>query len=327
MRALLCHSFGPVEDLRLEETADPVPGPGEILLEVRAAGVNFPDLLVVQGKYQVRPPLPFVPGGECAGVVVGVGDGLDGALLGERRIAVGLTGAFGEKMAVPAAKTVPMPEEMSFEVAAGTAITYGTSYYALKQQGRLAPGESLLVLGAAGGVGLAAVELGAHLGAKVIAAASTEAKLDTAEQSGAAERLNYSGLSPKALKEAIKELTGGRGADVVLDPVGGEVSEAALRSTAFDGRFLVVGFASGEIARVPLNLALLKGAHIIGVFWGSWMERQPGEAAENIAELMALLTSGKLRPKVTSYPLGQFTEAFASLAQRQAQGKLVLSMG
>ena len=323
MRALVCNEIGPLDGLALETVDDPTPGKGEVLIAVRAAGINFPDLLVVQGKYQARPPLPFVPGGECSGVVEAVGDGVRRLRPGDAVIAMGLTGAFAEKMAVAEAATMPVPKGMSFEAAAGLAITYGTSYHALKQRARLREGETLLVLGAGGGVGLAAVELGKALGARVIAAASSEAKLDAAGAAGAELRIDY---STEPLKERIKELTEGRGADVIYDPVGGDYSEQALRATAWEGRFLVIGFAAGDIPKVPLNLALLKGASIVGVFWGSWTKHDPAGSRQNFAELGEMFEDGRLRPRVTTYPLAEYGAALAALAERRAVGKLVLVM-
>ncbi len=321
MRALMCQKFGSFDSLRLETVEDPSPGPGEALIDVRAAGLNFPDLLVVQGKYQVRPDLPFTPGGECSGVVSALGEGVKHLKVGMPVIAMGLVGAFAEKMVVNAKSVVPMPEGLDFETAAGIAITYATSYYALKQRARLQSDETLLVLGAAGGVGLATVELGKAMGARVIAAASTEEKLDAAVAAGADDRINY---SEQPLKQAVKELTQGRGADVVYDPVGGDFSEQALRATAWNGRFLVVGFAAGDIPKIPLNLALLKGADICGVFWGSWTERDPKGSQANFLELKQMFENKTLNPRITTFGLDQYQEAFATLAERRAIGKVVL---
>ena len=321
MRALMCKEFGSLDALQIETVDDPSPGPGEVLIDVRAAGLNFPDLLVVQGKYQVRPELPFTPGGECSGVVSALGDGVKHLKVGMPVIAMGLVGAFAEKMVVNAKSVVPMPEGMDFETAAGIAITYATSYYALKQRARLQADETLLVLGAAGGVGLATVELGKAMGARVIAAASTEEKLDAAVAAGADERINY---NEQPLKQKVKELTDGRGADVVYDPVGGDFSEQALRATAWNGRFLVVGFAAGDIPKIPLNLALLKGADICGVFWGSWTERDPKGSQTNFLELKQMFENKTLNPRITTFALEQFQEAFATLAERRAIGKVVL---
>ncbi len=321
MKALLCKELGSFDQLVIETIDDPVPGSGEVLIDVAAAGINFPDLLVVAGKYQFKPPLPFVPGGECSGTVSAVGEGVKRVKVGDRVIAVGLVGAFAEKMVIAEAATLPIPAGMAFETAAGIAFTYGTSYYALKQQGRLAAGETLLVLGAAGGVGMAAVEIGKLMGARVIAAASSEEKLDAAQAAGADLRINY---TDESLKERVKELTEGRGADVVYDPVGGDYSEQALRATGWNGRFLVIGFAAGEIPKIPLNLALLKSAHIIGVFWGAWTQRDPAGSAQNFLELQQRFEDGRLTPQVTTYPLAHFGEALGALAGRRAVGKLVL---
>ncbi len=329
MHALLCRELGSYENLTIETIDEPQPGPGEVLIDVRAAGVNFPDLLMIAGRYQAKPTLPFVPGGECAGVISGLGDGVTGLQIGARVIATvvasGLVGAFSEKLAVPAKSIIPMPEGMPFETGAGVAITYGTSLHALEQRANLAAGETLLVLGAGGGVGLAAVQLGKAMGARVVAAASSAAKLEAAREAGADEGIDYSNLDPKALQEQIKDITNG-GADVVYDPVGGAYSEAALRAIAWDGRFLVVGFAAGEIPKIPLNLALLKGARIVGVFWGSWAEREPAASAENFRRLANMFADGQLRPQVTTFPLASYRDAFASLAERRAVGKLVLTM-
>ena len=324
MRAVMCKDYGRLSDLVLEEAPDPTPGEGQVLVDVRAAGLNFPDLLIAQGKYQARPELPFVLGGEGSGLVAAVGPGVKRPKVGDRIIAMELTGAFAEKWVVPATSTIPVPEGVSFEAAAGIAITYGTSYYALKQRAGLQEGETLLVLGAAGGVGLAAVELGKAMGARVIAAASTDEKLEVARAAGADEGINY---STEDLKSRIKALTGKKGADVSYDPVGGEYSEAALRGIAWNGRFLVIGFAAGDIPKIPLNLALLKGCSIVGVFWGSWLGKDPRASAENFGELSRWLSDGTLEPKVTTYPLERFAEGIAELAERRATGKIVLTMG
>lgn len=323
MRALVCKSLGPYDQLAIETIDDPVPGPGEVLIDVEAAGINFPDLLVVQGKYQFSPALPFVPGGECSGVVSALGEGVQRVRVGDRVIGVGLAGAFAEKMTIAEAATLPIPNGMDFDVAAGIAFTYGTSYYALKQRAGLAAGETLLVLGAAGGVGTAAVEIGKQMGARVIAAASCEDKLDAAVGAGADARINY---TTESLKERVKELTDQKGADVVYDPVGGEYSEPALRATAWYGRFLVIGFAAGEIPKIPLNLALLKSAQIVGVFWGAWTKREPAESAQNFRRLQRMFEEGELRPRVTTYALDEHQQALSALAERRAQGKLVLVM-
>ena len=323
MLALQCRELGSINQLVLGEMEDPVPGPGEVLISCRAAGVNFPDLLKIEGKYQVKPSMPFVPGCECSGYVEALGDGVDHVQVGDAVMAMGSTGAFAEKMIADARGVSRMPEGLSFETAAAVSITYGTSYYALKQKARLSHGETLVVLGAGGGVGTAAVELGKQMGAKVIAVAGSEQKLDVACEMGADLRINY---ATEPFKQRIKELTEGRGADVVYDPVGGEYTEQAFRAMAWDGRYLVVGFASGEIPKIPLNLALLKGADICGVFWGAWWRKDPEGSAQNVAELSRMLTSGDLKPKITTYPLDEYRIALKALEERRAIGKVVLTI-
>lgn len=322
MRAVVCSELGPVDKLSLREFPDPEPGPGQIVIDVRAAALNFPDTLVIEGKYQFQPDLPFVPGGEAAGEVIALGEGVDRFKVGDAVIGMGVSGAFGERWAVDAVTAMPKPAALSFEEAAAFGLTYGTSFYALKQRARLAPGESLLVLGAAGGVGSSAVEIGKVMGAEVIAAASTDEKLDFARELGADHLINYGNQD---LRERIKELTGGRGVDVVYDPVGGDLAEPALRSTAWEGRFLVIGFASGTIPSIPLNLALLKGVSIVGVFWGSWSGKDPRASLANFAELFEMVESGELHPRVTDvYPLEEYQSAFEALSRRRARGKVVL---
>ncbi len=322
MKALLCKQFGPPESLELSEVDDPVAGPGQVVVDVHACGVNFPDVLMIQGLYQFKPPLPFAPGGEVAGVVSAVGEGVTTPAVGDRVIAS--TGAWGlaEKVAVPAAGVQPVPDGMDLVSASAFLYAYGTSQYALVDRARLQPGETLLVLGAAGGVGLAAVEIGKVLGARVIAAASSADKLDLCREHGADDLVNY---AEQDLRAALKELTGGRGVDVVYDPVGGPYSEPALRSMAWDGRFLVVGFAAGEIPRIPLNLPLLKSCQVVGVFWGAFVGREPQRNRDNCAQLMAWWRDGKVRPHVSAtYPLGRGGEAIAELADRKARGKVVV---
>jgi len=322
MRALLCKELGTPEQLVIDDIAAPAPGPGEIVVDVRAAGINFPDTLIIQGKYQFKPELPFVPGGEAAGTVAAVGEGVTRYRTGDRVIALAPYGAFAEQMKVPADLTLPLPESIDFEAGAGIGTTFGTSYYALKQRARLQSGETLLVLGAAGGVGMAAVEIGKAMGARVIAAASSDDKLDFARSAGADERINY---TADPLKERVKELTDGRGVNVVYDPVGGDYSEQALRATAWNGRFLVVGFAAGEIPKIPLNLPLLKGAQIIGVFWGAWAQREPQESAANFLELMSMFKDGRLEPRVTEvFAFEDYASAFRCLSERRARGKVIL---
>jgi NADPH:quinone reductase len=325
MRALVCKEFGPTENLALEEVNAPTPGKGEILLDIKATGVNFPDVLTVQGKYQFKPELPFIPGAEVAGLVTAVGEGVTSRKVGDKVIATLQIGAFAEQCVASEFASFEMGNSMSFEQAAGFAITYGTSYYALKQQAKIQPGETLLVLGAAGGVGIATIQIAKAMGAKVIAAASTEEKLDFACEAGADLRINY---STESLKDKVKELTGGKGVDVIYDPVGGDFSEQAFRAIAWDGRFLVIGFASGPIPAMPLNLALLKGASVVGVFWGAWAGRFPMESRKNFDELIEMIDGGKFSPLVTEvYSLDDFKAAFASISERRAKGKVILSNG
>ena len=326
MKAVLCKTLGPAQGLVLEEVASPTPKTNEILLQVHAAGVNFPDTLIIEGKYQFKPPLPFSPGGEAAGVVAAVGAGVaakPGAFkVGDRVMALTGWGAFAEEVTVPAYNVLPMPEGMSFTTAAAFGMTYGTSMHALRQRANLQAGETLLVLGASGGVGLAAVEIGKAMGAKVIAAASSAEKLAVAQAAGADELIDYSQAS---LKEEIKRLTGGQGVDVIYDPVGGELFDHAVRGLAWNGRLLVVGFASGTIPQLPVNLALLKGASVVGVFWGSFAQRQPDDNAANFRQLFAWHAEGKVRPLVShTYPLAEAGAAIERLGQRQAVGKLVV---
>ena len=323
MKALYCRAFGPETDLTVEEIDSPVPSAGEVLVSVQAAGLNFPDLLCVRGEYQFKPPLPFVPGSEGAGVVTAVGEGVSGVSVDDRVCFNGLSGAFAEEIAIPASAVTQIPDSMLFEQAAGLTIVYGTSYYALKQRAGLQPGDTLLVLGAAGGVGLSAVELGAAMGARVIAAASSEQKLAIATEHGAELGIDY---SKEDLKNRIKELTDGAGANVIYDPVGGELAEAAFRGIAWEGRHLVIGFASGPIPKLPLNLPLLKGAAAVGVFWGSWTKREPEAHKQNMVELFELFTEGAIQPHVSStYPLGQFLDAFGEVSGRRAIGKVILT--
>jgi len=323
MKALYCRTFGPETDLRLENIDRPVPAAGEVLIDVRAAGLNFPDLLCVRGQYQFKPPLPFVPGSEGAGVVTELGDQAEGLVVGDRVCFNELTGAFAEAVAVPAGAVTPIPDSMSFEQAAGLTIVYGTSYYALKQRAALKTGDTLLVLGAAGGVGLSAVEIGAAMGARVIAAASSDQKLDVTRAHGAHECINY---ASEDLKARIKELTDGNGANVIYDPVGGDLAEPAFRGIAWDGRYLVIGFAAGPIPKLPLNLPLLKGASAVGVFWGSWTKREPIAHAQNMQELFELFEQGAIRPHVAgAYSLDQFLDAFDQISGRRAIGKVILT--
>ncbi|MEW9680914.1 NADPH:quinone oxidoreductase family protein [Pseudomonas sp. TE50-2] len=324
MKALLCKALGPARDLVLEEVASPVPKKNEILLDVHAAGVNFPDTLIIEGKYQFKPPLPFSPGAEAAGVVVAVGEKAGAFKVGDRVMALTGWGAFAEQVAVPFYNVLPIPAGMDFTTAAAFGMTYGTSMHALTQRGQLKAGETLLVLGASGGVGLAAVEIGKALGARVIAAASSAEKLAIAKAAGADELVDYSQAS---LKDEIKRLTGGQGVDVIYDPVGGELFDQAVRGLAWNGRLLVVGFASGTIPQLPVNLALLKGAAVVGVFWGAFAQRQPEDNAANFRQLFAWHAEGKLKPLVSqTYALVEGGAAIERLAQRQAAGKLVVTV-
>lgn len=323
MRALVCNEYGPVENLSIETCDDPVPGDEQIAFDVKAAGLNFADLLIIAGKYQVRPPLPFIPGNEASGTVTAVGRNVSRFKPGDRVIGALRGGAFAEKAVVDERLAISLPEKMSFEQGAAYSVAYGTSYHALKQGARLRGGEKVLVLGAAGGVGYAAVELARAMGATVIAAASSDEKLDFARQAGANELVNY---STGSVKEAVKSLTGGNGVDVVYDPVGGDLAEQALRAMAWHGRYLVIGFASGEIPRVPLNLTLLKEASIVGVWYGPWAERHNDELRQNINELNAMFDDGKIRPRCSeSFALEDFVDAFRVIAERRALGKVVLT--
>lgn len=324
MKAVLCKAFGPAESLVLEEVASPVAKKNEILLDVHAAAVNFPDTLIIEGKYQFKPPFPFSPGGEAAGVVSAVGEKISHLKIGDRVMALTGWGSFAEQVAVPGYNVLPIPPAMDFNTAAGFSMTYGTSMHALKQRGNLQPGETLLVLGASGGVGLAAVEIGKAMGARVIAAASSAEKLAIAKAAGADELINYSETS---LKDEIKRLTDGQGADVIYDPVGGDLFDQAVRAIAWNGRLLVVGFASGRIPELPVNLALLKGAAVVGVFWGSFAQRQPQDNAANFQQLFGWYAEGKLKPLVSQvYPLSDTAQAINDLGQRKAMGKVVVKV-
>jgi NADPH2:quinone reductase len=321
MKAVVCSEWGGPEKLRIGEMPLPEPRGGEVRLKVLAAGVNFPDALIIQKKYQVQPPLPFVPGTEVAGLVDAAGDGVS-VEKGTRVVAFVGTGGFAEYVCVNAAQTIPLPAGVPDEVAAGFTMTYATSHHALADRAQLKSGETLLVLGAGGGVGLAAVELGKLAGARVIAAASTDEKLAACHAAGADALINYSTLD---LREAVRTLTEGRGADVVYDPVGGGYTEPALRSLAWRGRLLVVGFANGEIPSLRINLLLLKEASLVGVYWGEFAKREPKANARMIGELMAWLAQGRLKPRVSHvYPLHETPRALDELLHRRAIGKLVI---
>jgi NADPH:quinone reductase len=325
LKALLCKQFGPPESLVLEDVPSPTPGPGEVVVSIKAASVNFPDVLIIQNKYQFKPPLPFSPGSELSGVVKEVGAGVTTVKPGDKVIAFTTFGAFAEEVKTEAARLLPMAEGMSFEEAASYILTYGTTDHALRDRGQLKAGESLLVLGAAGGVGVAAIEIGKALGARVIACASSDDKLAVCREHGADETINYSG---EDLRERIKALTGSHGVDVIYDAVGGPYSEPAFRSIAWRGRHLVIGFAAGDIPKLPLNLALLKGAAVVGVFWGDFTRREPQVFAESARQLARWYREGKLKPHVSAtFPLEKAAEAMNLLASRKAKGKVVVRIG
>jgi NADPH2:quinone reductase len=325
MKAVLCKQYGPPDALTFEELPSPRPGPGEVVVSVKAASVNFPDVLIIQNKYQFKPPLPFSPGSELAGIVKEVGTGVANVKPGDKVIAFTTYGAFAEEVKTEAARLLPLPEGMDFASGAAFLLTYGTSDHALRDRGGLKAGETLLVLGAAGGVGLAASEIGKALGARVIACASSDEKLAVCREHGADAVINY---TTEDLRERIKLLTEGRGVDVVYDPVGGPYTEPAFRSLAWRGRLLVVGFAAGEIPKLPLNLALLKGAAIVGVFWGDFARREPHAFAESVRQLGRWFQEGKLRPHVSrTFPLREAAEALKLMAARQVKGKVVLMTG
>jgi len=325
MKALLCERFGPADQLVLRDIPDLVPGDGEAVVRVHAAGVNFPDTLIIENRYQFKPELPFAPGGECAGVVESVGARVPPHVVsGMRVIAFTTFGAFAEKVRVPAENLIPMPDGMDFPVASAFTIAYATTYHALVDRAAIKSGETLLVLGASGGVGLAAVEIGKALGARVIAAASSAEKLAVCREHGADQTIDY---EREDLRERVKELTSGKGADVVYDPVGGRFTELSLRAAAWRGRVLVVGFASGDIPKVPANLLLLKGAALVGVFWGDYARRESGRLMQDLVTLFGWIRDGRLKPRIAAtYPLERGAEAIAALAARKVSGKLVIVM-
>jgi NADPH2:quinone reductase len=322
MKAMLCEKFGPPEDLVLKEVADLIPLAGQVRIATEACGVNFPDTLIIENKYQFKPDLPFAPGGEVTGIVDAVGDGVSQDLLGQPVMCMTLSGGFAEQTLCKAENLIARPSSMPSTVAAGFTMTYGTSMHALKQRAQLQAGETLLVLGAGGGVGLAAVEIGKQMNATVIAAASSAEKLNAAKNAGADHLIDY---SQQDLRSALKEIVGKKGVDVVYDPVGGDMFEAALRSTAWGGRVLVVGFASGDIPKVPVNLALLKGCSIVGVFWGAFRLNYTKEDNENFEQLFAWYEDGKLKPYASKiYALEAAAQALNDLKNRKAVGKIVL---
>lgn len=322
MKAILCKAWGGPETLVLEAVASREPGPGEVKIRVRAAGVNFPDVLIIQKKYQIQPTLPFSPGAEVAGDVISVGEGVTHLKAGDKVVSFCGVGGFAEEVIAPAAATAPLPPGVSYPLAAIFSLAYGTSWHAVKDRGALQAGETMLVLGASGGVGLAAVEIGKALGARVIAAASSDEKLAICSAHGADGVINYSSGD---LREAIKRECGKNGPDVIFDPVGGKYSEAAFRCIGWRGRYLVIGFADGVIPALPLNLALLKGASIVGVFWGEFAKREPKQNFLGLAEMMGWIREGKLKPLISkTYSLADAPQALMDMAARKVVGKIVI---
>lgn len=324
MRAILCKEYGPAETLVIEDTKSPEAKGSDVKVRVRAAGLNFPDTLIIEGKYQLKPSMPFSPGGEMAGEVLAVGDKVTHFKAGDRVMGLTGYGAFAEEVVVAEANLLPVPDSMSDEEAAAFTMVYGTSYHALKQRANIQPGETLLVLGASGGVGLATVELGKAMGAHVIAAASSADKLEVAKAAGANEVINY---TDESLKETVKKLTNNRGVDVIYDPVGGDFTEQALRAMAWNGRHLIIGFAAGDIPKIPANLTLLKGCSVVGVFWGAFTQKEPKTSAQNMMDLFKLYTDGKIKPRISEvFAFEDYAKALNALTERRAKGKIVLKM-
>jgi NADPH2:quinone reductase len=322
MKALVVAAYGPPESLALVDLPSPEPGPGQVAIDVSACGVNFPDALIIEGKYQVKPPFPFAPGCEVAGVVRRIGPAVTGLAPGDRVAAVIGYGGFAEEIVADATATFRLPAEVDDVVGSAVLLAHGTAVHALRDRGALRQGETLLVLGAAGGVGLAAVEIGKALGARVIAAAGGGAKLAVCREHGADDVIDY---GTESLRDRVKTLTDGRGADVIYDPVGGSLAEPAVRSLAWGGRFLVIGFASGEIPRIPLNLVLLKGAALVGVYWGEFTKRDPAGDRANVAQLLAWLGSGRIRPRIAEvFPLKEGGKAIRGMLDRKVVGKFVV---
>ena len=332
MKALQCVELGGPDKLKINEVDSPSVIPGHVVIDVKSGSIDFPDVLMIQGLYQFQPPLPFTPGGESAGIISEVGEDVTKFKVGDKVFAMTGTGAFAEKILAHEASCMLIPDSMDYDSAAALSMTYGTSLYALKQRANIQPGETLLVLGASGGVGIAAIELGKAMGAKVIAAASTQDKVDMCMAHGADEGFIYPSGNldrdqQKQLSNKIKELTGGIGANVVYDPVGDSYSEPCLRATAWEGRYLVIGFAAGEIPKIPLNITLLKGCQIVGVFWGAWVGMHPDENNKNFNELFKLHAEGKINPEVSQkYVLENSADAFSHLANRKAKGKVIINM-
>ncbi len=332
MRALQCTELGGPDKLEINEVESPSAIPGNVVIDVKSGSINFPDVLMIQGLYQYQPPLPFTPGGESAGIISEIGDGVTKFKVGDKVFAMTGTGAFAEKILAHENSCTLIPDSMDYDSAAALSMTYGTSLYALKQRANIQPGETLLVLGASGGVGIAAIELGKAMGARVIAAASTQDKIDMCMAHGADEGFIYPSGNldreqQKQLSNKIKELTGGMGANVVYDPIGDSYAEPCLRATAWEGRYLVIGFAAGEIPKIPLNITLLKGCQIVGVFWGAWVGLFPDENKKNFDELFKLHAEGKINQEVSQrYALEDSAEAFSHLANRKAKGKVIINI-
>ena len=324
MKAIVCNKFGTPDTLKYQEIKTPNPKEGELLITVKACSVNFPDTLIIQGKYQFRPPFPFSPGSDVAGIVEEVGENVKHFKVGDAIVGFMAFGGFAEKALVNAKYCFPKPKGMSMVSASAFLLAYGTSYHALKDRGNLQKGETILILGASGGVGLTALEISKLMGATVIAAASSEEKLELCKQFGADEVINY---TEESLKEKVKELTKGKGVDVIFDPVGGHFSELALRAIAWKGRHLVVGFANGEIPKIPINLTLLKGASIIGVFWGEFAQKEPKKSLENIQQLLTWFVKGDVKPHIdNTYSLKNTPKALEEMMQRKTKGKIVIDM-
>jgi len=322
VRAVLCKEFGPPSKLVVEDIASPIAGSGEVVVEVKATALNFFDTLIINNKYQFKPEMPFSPGAEIAGRIIEIGTEVTGFQIGDRVMAYMSWGGCREQVAVAVEKLVKLPNQIDYKIAAGLTVTYGTTYHALKDRADLQPGDTLAVLGASGGVGQSAVELGKVMGARVIAAASSDDKLEFCRSIGADDLVNY---STENLKERLKELTDGNGVDVIYDPVGAEYSEQALRAIAWQGRFLVIGFAAGEIPKIPLNLVLLKGCQIVGVFWGAFIKRCPQESQANTEQILQWICEGALKPHIhKEYTLEQTSEALEALVNRQVKGKAVI---
>lgn len=323
MKAVLCTQFGGPETLEMADIESPVAGPGEVVVAVRAAGLNFFDTLIIQNKYQFKPDLPFSPGAEIAGEVTSLGDGVEGIQVGDRVMAYSVWGGVRAEIAISQDAVIAMPDGLDFVTAAGLIVTYGTSLHALQDRADMQPGETLAVLGASGGVGQAAVEIGKAMGARVIACASSDDKLEFCRTLGADETLNYTN---EDLKTRLKELTDGKGVDVIYDPVGADLAEPALRAIGWKGRFLVVGFAGGGIPKIPLNLALLKGCQIVGVFWGDHLVREPDRHRANMAQLLDWVVEGKIKPHIHKvYPLAETADALMAIARREVRGKVIVT--